>query len=182
MSVETQNEGWHRHYDEEPLFPAEAVKKTLESFLNYAGYKLMTPMPIGFMKPDVAAFRAADGKRYEIIFIVRDSLNQAVEAFRQLAAAKLFRQNSIDYVLALPPVSEHYLIEFLIEQEDWFFSLKDQLFQIWLINPEKETTDCLFNWPLDNDLEHYFSNPRLAGFTSYIANKANDKLMEEEFD
>ncbi len=181
MSDDTRNEGWHRHYDEEPFFPVDEVKKKLESFLDYAGYKVTPPKPIGFMRPDVTASKVHDGKRYEMIFMVRDKLNHAVEAFRQLSAAKCFRKNTIDYVLVLPPVSEHYLIEFLIEQEDWFFPIKDHLFQIWLINPGKETVDCLFGWPQDDEFKHFFSNPRLAGFAIYISNKANEKLIEEEF-
>ena len=181
MSDETRNEGWHRYYDEKPFFPADQVKKQLEKFLDYTGYKVVPSKPIGFMLPDVCAERVHEGKKYEMIFMVREELNHAIEAFRQLAAAKCFKKNSIDYVLALPPVSEHYIIEFLIEKEEWFFPLKDHLFQIWLVNPEKETVDCLFGWPKDDEFKHYFSNPRLAGFATYIANKANEKLMEEDF-
>lgn len=180
MADETLNEGWHRHYEETPFFSTKEVKNSLENFLEYAGYKLDSPRPIGFMKPDLVAGKSADGKRFEMIFMVRERLDDAVEAFRALAAAKCFKKDTVDYVLALPPVSEHYLIEFLIEKEEWFFPLKDHLFQIWLVNPEKETVDCLFNWPRDNEFEHFFSNPTLAGFTAYIANKANDKLLEEE--
>ncbi len=181
MSDETKSEGWHRFYEEEPFFPAEDVKKALENFLDYSGYKVTPSKPIGFMKPDITASKTLDSKRYEMIFMVREGINDAVEAFRHLAAAKCFKKNDVDYVLALPPVSEHYLIEFLIEKEEWFFPLKDHLFQIWLINPEKETVNCLFNWPRDDEFKHFFSNPRLAGFTSYISNKANEKLMDEDF-
>ncbi len=181
MSDETRNEGWHRYYEEKPFFPADQVRAQLVKFLEYAGYKVDPPKPIGFMKPDIYASCVKKGKKYEMIFMVREELNHAIEAFRHLAAAKLFKKNTIDYILALPPVSEHYIIEFLIEKEEWFFPLKDHLFQIWLVNPEKETTDCLFGWPMDDEFKHFFSNPRLAGFATYIANKANEKLMDEDF-
>jgi hypothetical protein len=175
-------EGWHRVYDEEPLFTREQVERALRDFLTYAGYQFSPAEPIGFMKPDLTAYRTADKKRYELIFVIREGINQAVEGLRELAAAKCFRKDTIDYVLVLPPVSEHYLIEFLIEKEDWYFPIKDHLLQLWLVNPEREKVDCLLGWPRDDDFKHYFSNPNLAGFATYIANKATDKIIEEEFD
>jgi len=182
MNQEDGKEKWYRSYDEETLFTGGQIVPALEKFLDYAGYKVVPSEPVGFMKPDLAARRQADKKRYEMIFVVREGLSQAVEGFRELAAAKCFRGNAIDYVLALPPVSEHYLIEFLIEQEDWFFPIKDHLLQLWLVNPEREKIDCLMGWPRDNDFKHYFANPNLAGFATYIGNKAAQKMMDEEFE
>lgn len=182
MHTDNTGERWHRKYDEEPLFRRNEIIKTLHGFLEYAGYNLLSDKSIGFMKPDITATHKEAQKKDEIIFVVREGVNEAVEGFRELAAAKCFRQNSIDYVLALPPVSEHYLIEFLIEKEEWFFPIKDHLFQIWLVNPEKDKVDCLIGWPRNDDLKHYFSNPNLAGFAGYIANKATDKLIAEEFE
>jgi hypothetical protein len=175
-------QGWYRIYDEEPLYTREQVEKALRDFLIYAGYEITPAEPIGFMKPDLVARRIDGKKRHEIIFVVREGINQALEGLRELAAAKCFRNDAIDYVLALPPVSEHYLIEFLIEKEDWFFPIKDHLLQLWLVNPERDTVDCLLGWPRDDDFKHYFSNPNLAGFATFISNKATDKIMEEEFD
>jgi len=177
-----EQERWYRTYDEQPAFSREEVLKALKGFLEYAGYEVRPPEPIGFMKPDLAARRKAGKQTYEIIFVVREEVNHAVEGLRELAAAKCFRRDSLDYVLVLPPVSEHYLIEFLIEKEDWFFPVKDHLLQIWLINPEKEKVDCLIGWPRDDDFKHYFSNPNLAGFATFISNKAAEKIMAEEFD
>jgi len=173
---------WYRSYDEEPLYSASQVTEALKGFLDYAGYREDEPEPVGFMKPDLAASKTEGDKRYDMIFVVREGINQAVEGLRELAAAKCFRKDTTDYVLVLPPVSEHYMIEFLIEKEDWYFPIKDHLFQIWLVNPDKEKVDCLMGWPRDDDFRHYFSNPNLAGFATYIANKATDKIMEEEFE
>ena len=182
MKKQNPEGGWHRIYEEEPLFTREQVEKALLDFLVYAGYQIGPAEPVGFMKPDLTAYRTAENKWYEMIFVIRQGINQAVEGLRDLAAAKCFRKDSLDYVLALPPVSEHHLIEFLIEKEDWFFPIKDHLLQLWLVNPERQTVDCLIGWPRDDDFKHYFSNPKLAGFATYIANKAADKIMAEEFD
>lgn len=175
------SECWHRLYDEKPRFTRLELKGTLERFLAYAGYDLLEPRPVGFMMPDLWAARTEDGRRFEILFVLGDGINRAVRGFRHLAAAKCFRKDAADYVLALPPVSEHHLIEFLIEKEEWFFPIKDQQLQLWLVNPEREKVDCLLGWPRDDRFRHYFSNPRLAGFAGYIANKATEKLMKEEF-
>ena len=176
-----QNEGWHRSYDEKPAFSRSDLLRTLEKFLQYAGYELARSVPIGFMRPDLTARRSEGQKNFEMIFVVREGVNQAVEGFRELAAAKCFRKDVPDYVLALPPVSEHHLIEFLIEKEDWFFPIKDHQLQLWLVNPERDKVDCLLGWPRDDQFKHYFSNPKLAGFATYIANKATDKILAEEF-
>ena len=182
VKKENARQGWYRIYDEEPLYPREQVEKALRDFLIYAGYEVTPAEPIGFMKPDLVACRTEGKKRHELIFVIREGINQALEGLRELAAAKCFRKDTLDYVLALPPVSEHYLIEFLIEKEDWFFPIKDHLFQLWLVNPERETVDCLIGWPRDDDFKHYFSNPNLAGFATYISNKATEKIIEEEFE
>jgi hypothetical protein len=177
----TLDEDWYRHYDETSLYTRQDVVRALSAFLQYAGYTIVPPEVIGFMKPDVAAERAGGGQRYRMIFVVREGINEAVEGFRQLASAKCFRKDSLDYVLALPPVSEHFLIEFLIEREEWFFPIKDGLFQLWLVNPSREKVDCILGWPRDDDFRHYFANPQLAAFASYIAEKATAKIMAQEF-
>jgi len=173
---------WPCRYAEHPLFAREQVTGTLREFLGYAGYQVTDPQPVGFMKPDLAAHRAAGEKRYDMIFVVREGINGAVAGFRDLAAAKCFRKDALDYVLVLPPVSEHHLIEFLTEREDWYFPIKDQMFQLWLVNPERERVDCLLGWPRDQDFKHYFATPALAGFSGFIANKAARKIMQEEFE
>jgi hypothetical protein len=182
MTAARCQEDWHPFYDETPRFSREQVTKTLRGFLDYAGYQVTDPQPLGFMKPDLAAHRALGQPRYEMIFVVREGINQAVEGFRELAAAKCFRKDSLDYVLVLPPVSEHHLIEFLTEREDWFFPIQDQLFQLWLANPDREKVDCLLGWPRDEDFKHYFASPALAGFSGFIAGKAARKIMREEFE
>ncbi|HII06578.1 MAG TPA: hypothetical protein HA349_04490 [Methanotrichaceae archaeon] len=178
---DTSNEGWHRLYPEESIFSRQEVKDALRSFLEGAGYKISLSAPIGFVMPNLVASREIESERREMIFVVGEGINDAVRGFRDLAAAKLFCGVDFDYVLVLPPVSEHFLIEFLIEKEDWFFPIKDQLFQLWLVNPEKETVDCLIGWPRDGTFKDHFSNPILAEFAGYIANKAGDKMMREEF-
>ncbi len=182
MPVEAcAGEGWHRLYEEKPCFTRSDIRRTLARFLEYAGYELPEPRPVGFMMPDLVAVRSEGQRRFEVLFVLGEGINSAVRGFRELAAAKCFRKDSADYVLALPPVSEHYLIEFLIEKEEWFFPIKDQQLQLWLVNPEREKVDCLLGWPRDDRFRHYFSNPRLAGFAGYIANKATEKLLKEEF-
>ncbi len=184
MAEENQdysNECWHRLYPEVPIYSSREVEETLRRFLKGAGYQITRSSPIGFVMPDLIATRESEGVRYEMVFVVGAGVNDAVRGFRHLAAAKLFCSRDRDYVLVLPPVSEHFLIEFLIEKEDWFFPIKDQLFQLWLVNPEKETVDCLIGWPRDEIFKDHFSNPVLAEFAAYIANKAGEKMMREEF-
>ncbi len=178
---DTSNEGWHRLYPEEPIPSRQEVGETLRRFLEGAGYNVSRSSPIGFVMPDLVASREIEGVHHEMVFVIGAGINDAVRGFRDLAAARLFRGGDLDYVLVLPPVSEHFLIEFLIEKEDWFFPIKDQLFQLWLVNPERKTVNCLIGWPRDGTFRDHFSNPILAEFAAYIANKAGEKMMKEEF-
>ena len=41
--------------------------------------------------------------------------------------------------------------------------------------------NCLIGWPRDGTFKDHFSNPILAEFAAYIANKAGEKMMNEEF-
>ncbi len=178
---DTSNEGWHRRYPEKQIRSRPEVEETLRRFLEGAGYHVSQSSPIGFMMPDLLASREIEGVHHEMVFVIGAGINDAVRGFRDLAAARLYSGGDLDYVLVLPPVSEHFLIEFLIEKEDWFFPIKDQLFQLWLVNPEKETVNCLIGWPRDGTFKDHFSNPILAEFAAYIANKAGKKMMREEF-
>jgi len=162
-------------------FGVDELKKFVEEFLGRVGYKLKESRPIGFVKPDIHAIRKVNERDYEIVAVVKEALDGAVEGFRDLAAARSFLKDAPDYVLVLPPVSEHGLIEFLIEKEEWYFDIKRQEFMIWLVNPKRGTTDCIIGWPKDNDFKAYFSNPELAGFDSFIGQRASRKIVEEEF-
>ncbi|MHC1566682.1 MAG: hypothetical protein ACXQT5_04780 [Candidatus Syntropharchaeia archaeon] len=164
----------------------EGIKETVEKFLEYVGYEVKTPGYIGFVKPEIHAVRKEDNKKYEIVGVIKEGLEagkeKAVEGFRDLCAAKLILGDEVDYVLILPPTSEHLMIEFLVEKEDWYYPIKNQGFMWWIVNPERETVSSILGWPRDEKFIDYFANPDITAFDALIGRKAAQKMLQEEFE
>lgn len=173
MKVEQQKE--------ESLFTAEQVLRESERFLQYVGYQLQPVSYIGFVQPDFHAKRQSESATYELIGVVRQSLDEAEDALVKLMATKAVLGESVDYVLALPPVSEYFMIELLTkEQARLFYEIKRQQFMIWLCNPERETTTCLIGSTRDKLFNDYFASPKPGAFEQFLSMRLSQQLLEEE--
>ena len=113
-----------------------------------------------------------------MIGVIKRDVSQAIEGFRELAAAKYVLGNKVDYALILPPVSEYFFLSFLIREEEWWFTIKDHTFMWWLVNPERDKVDCLVGWPQDKKFGDYFS--MTASADGMISREAALK-MDEDF-
>ena len=165
--------------EKEEKFTREEVKEGLEDFLKYVGYTILEPKYFGFTLPDIHVKRQEGKKKYEIVGVIKRDISQALEGFRELAAAKCVLGKKVDYALILPPVSEYFFLSFLIREEEWWFPIKDQSFMMWLVNPEREKVDCLVGWPRDKKFGDYFSLTVSAD--GMIAQEASQKMMDEDF-
>jgi len=165
--------------EKEERFAVDEIKKGVEDFLKYAGYTILEPKYIGFTLPDIHVKKKEGKEKYEIIGVVKKDLSQAMEGFRELAAVRCVLGNKVDYALILPPVSEYFFLAFLIREEEWWFTVKDHSFMMWLVNPEREKVDCLVGWPKDKKFENYFSLSSSAD--GMIAQEASQKMIDEEF-
>ncbi|MDF2956579.1 MAG: hypothetical protein OD814_000201 [Candidatus Alkanophagales archaeon MCA70_species_1] len=173
------------------MFSVESVKEFVEKFLEYVGYELKPSETVGFVRPDVRATRSDEEKQktYELVAVVKPGLEsgkeQVLEGFRDLSAMKAFlgggtSEHVVDYAMILPPTSERLMIAFLIDEEEWYFPIKEQGFMIWLVNPERETVNCIIGWPSDEKFKYYFEHPDVSAFDALIGRKATEKLLEEE--
>lgn len=173
------------------MFSVESVKEFVEKFLEYVGYELKAPETVGFTQPDVRATRNDEEKRksYELVGVVRQGLESGkaaiLEGFRDLSAMKVFLgggtpEHAIDYAMILPPTSERLMIAFLIDEEEWYFPIKEQGFMIWLVNPERETVNCIIGWPSDERFKYYFEHADVSAFDALISRMATTKMLEEE--
>ena len=165
--------------EKEERFTKEEVKKGIEDFMKYVGYTILKPKYIGFTLPDIHVERREGKKKYEIIGVIKKDLSLALEGYRELAAAKCVLGDKADYALILPPVSEYFTLAFLIREEEWWFTIKDHTFMMWLVNPERDKVDCLVGWPADNIFRDYFG--AMSGLDSMLSQEASKKMMDEEF-
>ena len=165
--------------EKEEKFTKDEVKKGVEDFLKYVGYSILEPKYIGFTLPDIHTEREEGGKKHEIIGVIKKDLSQALEGYRELAAAKYVLKDKVDYVLILPPVSEYFTLAFLIREEEWWFTIKDHTFMLWLVNPERDKVDCLVGWPSDDIFKGFFG--AMSGLDSLLSQEAAKRMMDEEF-
>ena len=154
----------HRCPDLAYEFTTEEVLEGTKHFLQYVGYKLSPPPSIGLLEPDFYAQR----QDCEILGIVRHDMGEFVSGLIHLQQMKEVLGDKVDYVLALPPVHELWLHDFLASPEGikWFLTIRRERLLVWLCNPKEMTTCSLFNSPRDKLLNSYFgwySNLELMG-------------------
>ena len=167
---------------EEGLFPAEEVLKWVEHFLQYMGYELLPSSDVGSIPPDFRAIRQAETTGCEVAGIVCQNLRETPDGLAKLKMIKETLGDQVDYVLALPAVSEYFMIEFMTgEQGKWYYDIKEQEFMVWLCNPERETTTCLIGYPRDKLFDQYFlSTGTTMSFDALIGMRLSQMLMAEE--
>lgn len=172
-SLKRVSEGEFRHY----VFGLSELHVETERFLSQAGYELRPPGYIGLVQPDFRAKRKAEGRTYELVGLVRESLDQAVDALVKLAAMKAVRHD-LDCVLVLPPANEYLLIEFLTEEKGrWYFGMKDARLIVWFCNPDNHTTICVIGAPSDKGFQKHFYMSKMS-FDDYMSIRASHLIQE----
>ena len=164
--------------EKEERFTEEEIKKGVVDFLKYVGYTILEPKYIGFTLPDIHVEKKDGKKKYEIVGVIKKDMSEAMEGFRELAAARSVLGKKVDYALILPPVSEYFFLAFLIREEEWWFTVKDHSFMMWLVNPERDKVDCLIGWPRDKKFGDYFS---LTASADGIISQEASKKMGDDF-
>ena len=151
-------------------FPAEEVLEWVGRFLQDAGYELLPTSYVGFVRPDFHARRKTEKKGYEIVGIVCQHFDAALEGLTRLSAARAALGDDADYVLVLPPVSEFLMLEFFRSEDGrWFREIKHQQLMVWLANPAEEFVWCIIGGPLDRSLEGYFAFGMVSGMDGLLA-------------
>ncbi|RLC95520.1 MAG: hypothetical protein DRI39_00175 [Chloroflexi bacterium] len=173
------SDGAFRHY----VFETSELLVEAERFLKQVGYELKPTAFIGLVQPDFRAKRKTDSGSYEVVGLVRENLDQAVEALVRLAAIKAARRE-LDCVLVLPPANEYLLIEFLSEGKGrWYFGIKDTGLMVWFCNPDEHTTMCAIGAPADRDFQKHFYMSKIS-FDGYMATRGahilQERLLAEE--
>lgn len=167
------SEGEFRHY----VFSVEEISSEVQRFLKQVGYQPKPPAYIGLVQPDLRFKRTSDGGTYELVGMIRGSIEEAVDALTKLAAIKAVRRD-IDCVLVLPPINEYLLIEFLTEERGrWYFGMKDSRLVMWFCNPDDHTMICPIGAPSDKEFQKYFYMSKMS-FDEYMSVRASDLIRE----
>jgi hypothetical protein len=173
------SEGEFRHY----VFGLPELRAETERFLKQAGYEMKPTKYVGLVQPDFRAKRKAGNGAFELVGMVRENLDQAVEALVKLAAIKAASRD-VDCALVLPPINEYLLIEWLTEESGrWYFGTRDSRIMIWFSNPDDRTTICVLGKPLDQEfLKHFYMSQ--MSFDDYISirhpNLVKERILAEE--
>ena len=173
------SEGEFRHY----VFSLEELRAGTDRFLKQAGYELKPQRFIGLVEPDFRARRKGGDGTLEIAGMVRENMDQALDALIRLAAVKAASRD-IDCVLVLPPINEYVLIEWLTEEKGrWYFGTRDSRLMIWFCNPDNHTMICVIGSAADRDLVKHFHMSQMS-FDEYISARLQDfirdRLLAEE--
>jgi hypothetical protein len=140
-------------------FSNEEVLECAKYFLQYVGYTLEEKKEQWRSKPDFRAKRREGGITYEILGLVRHDMKEVVDGVAHLKKIReeVGEKDKIDYVIALPPVQEHYLIEHMMADDYKLYKdLRENAFVVWICNPEEKSVWCCQGAPKDKRFNEYF--------------------------
>ena len=144
-------------------FSNEQVLEGAKDFLRYVGYRLeeraSEEKELVFY-----ATRKEGNTTYRVVGVVRHSMKEVAEGIAQLKKLRKEPGEEItDYVIALPPVQERYLIDYM-RADDYklYKELRENGFLIWICNPEERSVWCCQGLPKDRRFIEYFK-VRLGG-------------------
>lgn len=140
-------------------FTNEEVLEEIKNFLIYVGYELTEPNISNKLdiKPDFCATREGPDTTFKIAGVVRHDMNEVMDGMHFLDTIKAQLGEKIEYVIAVPPVSERYLIDFICRDDYlWYKKLLNEKYILWLCNPSERTVWCPFGAPRDKNIHEFF--------------------------
>jgi hypothetical protein len=173
------SDGEFRHY----VFGLSELRAETDRFLKLAGYDVKPSKYIGLVEPDFRAKRKVGNGTLELAGMVRENMDQALEALTKLAAIKAANKDA-ECVLVLPPINEYVLIEWLTEEKGrWYFGTKDCKLMIWFCNPDNHTMICVVGSATDREMVKHFYMSQMS-FDEYISVRhqdfIRDRILAEE--
>jgi len=140
-------------------FSTEQVLGEVKRFLEFVGYRIEDPSAYVelVVKPDFCATRKESNTTHRIAGLVRHDMKEAGGGVTSLDKVKTGLGEEVDYVVALPPVNERYLIDFMCEDNYKFLrKIEEERYMIWLCNPDEKSIWSAFGAPRDKLINEYF--------------------------
>jgi hypothetical protein len=154
-------------------FNNEEVLEGVEYFLQYVGYTLEKKKERWENKPDFCAKRGEGGIAYEILGLVRHNMEEVADGIVHLKKIReeAGEKEEIEYVIALPPVQEHYLIDHMMADDYKLYKeLRENAFIVWICNPQEKSVWCCQGAPKDKRFNEYFKLTFSGDLPSMFAN------------
>ena len=142
-------------------FSNEEVLEAAKYFLRYVGYTLEEKNWKN--EPVFYANRREGGVTYEILGLVRHSMKEVADGVAQLKKIKRELGEKIEYVIALPPVQERHLIDYMAaDNYKLYKDLRENTLAVWICNPQEKSVWCPQGALKDKRFTEYFK-VRFAG-------------------
>lgn len=125
-------------------FSNEEVLEAARYFLRYVGYTLEEKEQWK-NEPVFHAKRKEGGVTYEILGLVRHSMREVADGVDHLKKIReeLGGKEEIEYVIALPPVQERHLIDYMTADDYKLYKdLRENAFSVWICNPGEKSVWC----------------------------------------
>ncbi|PIP08321.1 MAG: hypothetical protein CO012_02295 [Syntrophobacterales bacterium CG_4_8_14_3_um_filter_49_14] len=164
-------------------FSIGEVLGEVKRFLEYVGYEVAEPPPARThtVTPDFYARRKGSETTYEIAGIVRHDMEAAVLGIAPLDTIKDSLGEEVDYAIALPPVNERYLIDFMCEENyRWFKKIEKERYMIWLCNPAEKSVWSILGAPRDKLFREYFKFRGGLGMLFNMPYRRESKEIQKE--
>lgn len=138
-------------------FSNEQVLQGVKDFLRYVGYTL-EEQTRAEGELTFSARRKEGDITYKVVGLVRHNMKEVADGIACLW--KLRKQSgdeTADYVIALPPVQERYLIDYM-RADDYklYKELRQSGFLVWICNPQERSVWCCQGSPRDRRFNEYF--------------------------
>lgn len=170
------SEGEFRHY----VFDIAELRAETERFLSQAGYHSKVKKYVGLVEPDFRAGRASGSSAFEVMGMIRQNLDEALDALIRLAAMKAANRDA-DCVLVLPPINEYQLIEWLTDNDArWYFGIHDSRLLLWFCNPGNHSTICFVGSPSDAQFRKHFYMMDVMSFDRRAPLLFRNRLLADE--
>ena len=151
-------------------FSNEEVLETAKYFLRYVGYTL-EGREHWDNEPVFYAKRREGETNYEILGLVRHSMKEVADGVAQLLKIKRELGEKTEYVIALPPVQERHLIDYMrADDQKLYRDLRENAFSIWICNPHEKSVWCPQGVLRDKRFTEYFKVKFGGDFLGMLAN------------
>ena len=171
-----KNRQLFRHYE----FTNEQVLKGAEQFVELAGYELLEPDYMGFVRPALHAKRRGEDFSHEIVGVTRQNVDEARDGLTDLLSIQAVTESVFDYALLTPPLNEYQFLEFFREDNGrWLRQINESRLMMWMCNPDKETVWCLAGEPRDKTFEDYFIMSRGGGISNISSFIRSPQILQE---
>ncbi|MDY6967425.1 MAG: hypothetical protein SVR08_02040 [Spirochaetota bacterium] len=140
-------------------FTDEQILGEVNRFLTFIGYEMSEPPNASKLKEKPAFYgkRVTEKGTFVVTGTLIRDMNEGDEGVQRLDKLKEELGDDIDYIMAVSPCNERYLIDYMCK--DNYASYKyimEKKYMLWLCNADEKSVWCCFGAPQDKIIQEYF--------------------------